>query len=105
MGCQAADTERLVNQLLTIRGIRFAMLLSELEPGRVKISFRSEEGMVPAAAVARSLGGGGHPRAAGATLEGTVKDVVRKVRSALEEHQRTMADWYRFAQCSTASGG
>jgi len=61
-GSQAADTEGLVNQLLTIRGIRFAMLLSELEPGRVKISFRSEEGTVPAAAVARSLGGGGDRR-------------------------------------------
>ena len=66
------------------------MILSELEPGRVKISFRSEEGTVPAAVVARSLGGGGHPRAAGATLEGTVKDVVRKVRSALEERH---AEW------------
>ena len=89
-GSQATDTEGLVNQLLTIRGVRFAMILSELEPGRVKISFRSEEGTVPAAAVARSLGGGGHPRAAGATLEGPVKDVVRKVRSALEERH---AEW------------
>lgn len=89
-GSQATDTEGLVNQLLTIRGVRFAVILSELEPGRVKISFRSEEGTVPAAVVARSLGGGGHPRAAGATLEGPMMDVVRKVRSTLEERH---AEW------------
>lgn len=91
----AADTEGLVNQLMTLRGVRFAVLLSEIEPERIKASFRSEEGTVPAAVVARSLGGGGHPKAAGATLEGSLEDALAKVRAALEERH---ADWTAAAR-------
>ena len=89
-GAQGADTEGLVGQLLTIRGVRFAVLLSEIEPARIKASFRSEAGMVPAAVVARSLGGGGHPKAAGATLQGPLEEALRRVRAALEERY---AEW------------
>ena len=84
------DTEGLVGQLMAIRGVSFAMLLSELEPGRVKVSFRSDEGAVPAALVARSLGGGGHPRASGATLEGPLEEALERVRSTLKERH---AEW------------
>mgnify|MGYP000970029009 CR=1 FL=1 len=84
-GALSADTEGLVNHLMTIQGVRFAMLLSELEPGRIKASFRSGEGAVPAATVARSLGGGGHPRAAGVTLGGSLEEALGKARAALEE--------------------
>ena len=86
----SVDTEGLVGQLMAIRGVSFAMLLSELEPGRVKVSFRSDEGAVPAALVARSLGGGGHPRASGATLEGPLEEALERVRSALKERH---AEW------------
>lgn len=89
-GALSADTEGLVNHLMTIRGVRFAMLLSEVAPGRFKASFRSEEGTVSAAAVARTLGGGGHPRAAGATLETSLSEALETVRSALEERH---AEW------------
>ena len=80
---------------MTLRGVRFAVLLSEIEPERIKASFRSEEGTVPAAVVARSLGGGGHPKAAGATLEGPLEDALAKVRAALEERH---ADWSAAAR-------
>jgi phosphoesterase RecJ-like protein len=77
------DTESLIGQLLLIRGVRFAVLLTEGED-RVRASFRSKEGAVPAAFVARSFGGGGHPRAAGATLPLPFEHALQAVRAAVE---------------------
>jgi phosphoesterase RecJ-like protein len=79
----ASDTESLVGQLLLIRGVRFAVLLTEGEK-EVRVSFRSKEGAVPAALVARSLGGGGHPRAAGATMELPLDAALQTVRITVE---------------------
>jgi phosphoesterase RecJ-like protein len=78
-----SDTEALIGQLLLIRGVRFAVLLVEGED-RVRVSFRSKEGAAPAALVARSLGGGGHPRAAGASLPLPFENALQTVRAAVE---------------------
>lgn len=85
----AGDTEFLVNQLLLIRGIRFAVLFTEAED-HVKVSFRSKEGAVPAASVARGLGGGGHPRASGANLPLPLNRAILDVQAAVEE---AFAEW------------
>lgn len=91
IGAIAADTEMLVNQLLLIRGVRFAVLMTEEESGTgTKISFRSKEGTVAAATVARSLGGGGHPRAAGANLATPLEETMQTVRKAVES---AYAEW------------
>ena len=79
----AGDTEFLVNQLQLIRGVRFSVLFVEMED-HVKVSFRSKEGMVPAAFVARRLGGGGHPRASGANLPLPLDRAMITVRAAVE---------------------
>jgi phosphoesterase RecJ-like protein len=84
-----SDTEMLVNQMLLIRGVRFAVLLMEDEE-EVKVSFRSKEGIVTAASVAHRLGGGGHPRAAGAHLPLPVDKVIPTVREVLEN---AYAEW------------
>lgn len=80
----AGDTEFLVNQLLLIQGIRFAVLFVEGKD-HVKVSFRSKEGAVPAASIARALGGGGHPRASGANLPLPLDHAIGVVRAAVEE--------------------
>jgi phosphoesterase RecJ-like protein len=80
----ASDTESLVGQLLLIRGVRFAVLVTEEKDG-ARVNFRSKEGAVPAAVVARSLGGGGHPRAAGATLALPLETVLQTIRATLED--------------------
>ncbi|MDR1875340.1 MAG: bifunctional oligoribonuclease/PAP phosphatase NrnA [Synergistaceae bacterium] len=80
----ASDTDSLVGQLLLIRGVRFAVLITEGEH-EARASFRSKEGALPAALVARAFGGGGHPRAAGATLPLPLEAVLRNVRAALED--------------------
>ncbi len=54
------------------------------EDGRVNVSMRSRPGY-DVAQVAFALGGGGHPQAAGATIEGSLEDVQRRVITLLKD--------------------
>jgi phosphoesterase RecJ-like protein len=56
-----------------------AILLKETdEPGKVKVSWRTDAG-VDGIALASKYGGGGHPRASGATYRGTIEDAERVI--------------------------
>jgi hypothetical protein len=66
-GLVGADTEGLVDMPRTIAGVDVVVLFSEVEPGKVKVSLRSN-GRVTIDTVVARLGGGGHPHAAGAML-------------------------------------
>lgn len=71
------DTEELINHAQGIAGVAVSLLLKEGEPGFVRASLRSD-GSVNVADIAASHGGGGHPRAAGCQLRGTI-DGAREV--------------------------
>jgi phosphoesterase RecJ-like protein len=60
--------EGFVEYLKEIRGIEAACVLREIEEGRFKVSMRSK-GTVDVAAVGHRLGGGGHQKAAGCTIQ------------------------------------
>jgi phosphoesterase RecJ-like protein len=62
----------------SIEGVKLALLFRDLGHGKVKVSFRSI-GSVDANAIARRFGGGGHAKAAGALVEGSLADVKQKV--------------------------
>ncbi|SHK08485.1 DHH family phosphoesterase [Rhodothermus profundi] len=68
-GASTEDTEGFINYLLSIRGVRVALLFTEIEKG-IKVSFRSK-GDYHVNAWARAFGGGGHRNAAGAFVENT----------------------------------
>ena len=63
------DCEGIVNYAISIAGVEAAVFLRELPEGVVRLSIRSK-GRVDVAAIAESLGGGGHLTASGCTLEG-----------------------------------
>ncbi|MGC4033533.1 MAG: bifunctional oligoribonuclease/PAP phosphatase NrnA [Tepidisphaeraceae bacterium] len=67
------DTEGLINVPLAVAKVAVSIVLSEpLEPdGAVRCSFRSK-GQIDVAAFAQNFGGGGHARAAGAKIPGTL---------------------------------
>ena len=90
VGAEASDTEGLPGSLMKIHGVRLAVFLTELSPAKIKASFRSRGGIFPAAEVARSFGGGGHPRAAGATLTGDLAGYLETIPKLLEDHY---AEW------------
>jgi bifunctional oligoribonuclease and PAP phosphatase NrnA len=75
----------------SIKGMRLALLFRQLANGRVKVSFRSV-GDVDVAQLAQQFGGGGHKRAAGASLSGSLADVQARVLAVAREtlKQRTL---------------
>lgn len=87
-GGDPSDTESLVNELLTIKTVSFAALLTEEDDG-VRVSLRSR-GELSASEVARAFGGGGHVPAAGCTLPLPVDEAVRTITSYLEENNVPM---------------
>jgi phosphoesterase RecJ-like protein len=77
----ADDLDGIVEFPRSIAGVRMALLFRHLANGRVKVSFRSM-GEVDVAALARQFGGGGHHRAAGASIDGPMAEVEAKVLGA-----------------------
>ena len=64
-GFRQFESELLTRPLLSLEKVRVAAVLYETEEGTVKFSLRSKGGG-EALALARALGGGGHPEASGA---------------------------------------
>ena len=65
----------------SVQGTRLALLFRSLASGNIKVSFRSV-GDLDVAALARGFGGGGHAKAAGASLAGTLDEVQGTVLAA-----------------------
>ena len=85
-GAHPLETEDFVQLLRAIKGVDVGVLLIEQITGEVKVSFRSQE-TVDVSKVAEAFGGGGHARAAGATVPGPMvaarQAVLNKVAAAL----------------------
>ena len=80
-GATSEDLDGVVEFPRSIAGVRLALLFRQLGNGRIKVSFRSM-GNVDVATLAGQFGGGGHRRAAGASLEGSLADVQALVLAA-----------------------
>lgn len=78
--CTSEDLEGLVDYPRELEGVDVGILFRELAEGQVKISLRSN-GRVDVNRLARSFGGGGHVRAAGALLSGSLDEVREQVVS------------------------
>jgi phosphoesterase RecJ-like protein len=78
------DLEGIAEYPRSVIGVRLAVLFRDLGHGKVKISFRSVLG-ADANALARQFGGGGHARASGALVAGTLDEVRDKVLAAARE--------------------
>jgi phosphoesterase RecJ-like protein len=81
------DWEPILEPARTLEGTRVAVFLRELGNGKVKLSLRSN-GDLDVAKVAHALGGGGHEKAAGAELDGTLEEAAARVREALARGMR-----------------
>jgi len=75
---QCVDFENYPNLTLSIVGVEISFLLKEKEPGIWRINFRSR-GKFDVNKLANHFGGGGHPKASGATIEGTHEEVKAKI--------------------------
>ncbi len=77
------DTDNIVNVLGWLETAEIYALFREFKKGRVRVSVRSR-GDLNIATVCQKFGGGGHPNAAGCTIEGSLSSAMEKVGSALE---------------------
>ena len=77
------DMDGIVNQLQNTRGVEVAIFLYEIGVQEYKVSMRSN-GKVDVARVASYFGGGGHVKAAGCTMQGSVFDVVNSLTLDIE---------------------
>ena len=76
-GADMTGTEGLSSMFMTLRGIKFISTITEYPSGEIRLSIRSREGSpFGAGEFARTLGGGGHERAAGAKLDCPIDDAV-----------------------------
>jgi len=78
------DTEETVNIPRSIAGVQAVVYFKQWEPNVVRISLRAR-GAVDVRKVAASFGGGGHPNAAGCTVEGPLAEVEETVAAAVAE--------------------
>lgn len=77
------DPDSVVDLALSIRGVHVAALLSETTEGKVRVSLRSRRD-VNVAAIAESLGGGGHEKAAGFRMKGNLESVRERLLPILQ---------------------
>jgi phosphoesterase RecJ-like protein len=85
LGATADDLDGIVEVPRSISGVRMALLFREIAAGRVKVSLRSV-GVVDVAAFSKPFGGGGHTKASGLSLEGSLAEVQSRVLGAAREY-------------------
>lgn len=78
------DNEGLVNFARNIEGVDVGILFRARDKHHIKVSMRSRN-IIDVSQVALSLGGGGHARAAGCTVEGTIDEVIHNVLEKMKE--------------------
>lgn len=86
IGAESDDFDGLVEHARAIQGTQIAMLFRETPDGETRISFRSN-GQADVNRLARTFGGGGHVKAAGARVERRAAEVVPEVVAAAREAQ------------------
>ena len=87
-GLAPADTEGIIDQLRITKGVEVAILIRELTPRSWRVSMRSCE-IVDVAKICSMFGGGGHVRAAGATMSGSRRDVINNLTAEIEKQLKS----------------
>ena len=82
-GAQTEDIEGIIDQLRVTKGVEVALLLQEIDDQQYKVSLRSNT-FVDVSKIAVYFGGGGHVKAAGCTMRGSLHDVVNNITEHIE---------------------
>lgn len=89
MFCESGSDESEVDAIASIprqiEGVQVGVTMREKTDGTFKVSMRSHEG-IDVSKICSMMGGGGHPRAAGCTLEGDVESARNRVVECINEY-------------------
>lgn len=77
-GYPGRDDADLINELSAITDAAISIVFVEQPSGKIKVSWRAQPG-IDVSAIALRFGGGGHPSAAGAEVEGSLDEVCQRI--------------------------
>jgi phosphoesterase RecJ-like protein len=87
-GALETDSEGIVDHMRAVEGTAVASLVRELlapeRDGWRKVSLRATDGRVDVSRIAREMGGGGHPQAAGFSTDMPYRELVEKLRDEVD---------------------
>ena len=86
-GVGPSDLDGIVSQMRLTRGVEVAIFLYETNLQEYKVSLRSKS-YVDVSKVAQYFGGGGHVRAAGCTMHGSIHDVINNRTLQIEKQMK-----------------
>ena len=87
----SSDLDGIVSALVNTKGVDCSIFLYETLPMTFKVSMRSN-GRVDVAKIAVKFGGGGHMRAAGATINARYRDIINSLTAEIEEQLKAAAE-------------
>ncbi len=82
-GATSSDLDGVIDQLRITEGVEVAIFLYELDFQEFKVSMRSN-GIVDVRKIVQNYNGGGHTKAAGCSMRGTVHDVINGLTGYIE---------------------
>ncbi|MFA6105815.1 MAG: bifunctional oligoribonuclease/PAP phosphatase NrnA [Patescibacteria group bacterium] len=82
LGVSESEYEGISNFLNNLENTSITLLLSETADGKIKGSLRTTKNDVDVSAIAKKFNGGGHKKAAGFTVDGTLEEVLGKILTA-----------------------
>lgn len=88
-GVDGTQLDGIVSQLRLTKGVEVAIFLYEQEPQLFKVSLRSN-GKADVSQIASYFGGGGHIRAAGCDMNGSMYDVINNLTLHIEKQLKEL---------------
>jgi phosphoesterase RecJ-like protein len=82
-GLEGRDSDALYQLLQSISGVEAIAIIRQEKPDNCTVGLRSLDS-VDVAAIARSLGGGGHKNAAGLSINGIIPEIKTKILAAFK---------------------
>ena len=76
------DNEGIINHLRSVENVIVALCFEELPDTRVRISARSKDARIDVCKICMQFGGGGHPFASGACIQGSLSSIRKKFLTA-----------------------
>ncbi|WP_024833917.1 DHH family phosphoesterase [Ruminiclostridium josui] len=83
-GAKDEDCDGLVNIGRSIVGVEVSVLIKEKSNNEIRVNLRSKA-YVDVSEIAASFGGGGHKRAAGCTINGSISDVKEQLINTIKD--------------------
>ncbi len=83
-GALSEDSDEFVNMPRGVVGVKIVCFLKEKSSTEWKVSFRSRDG-IKVLKLAQKFGGGGHELAAGATIQGNLKDILANLTGEVQK--------------------